>query len=436
MKKVLVIGSGGREHALGWKLAQDDDVSEVLYAPGNGGTQEGKGRNVAIDGAKKANFPALWDLIQAENINLAVVGPEQPLVDGLVDFLNAKGYKGTFGPTSAAAKLEADKFYSYDLMKSINIPQAQSIECYSKEEAVEAIRAMNCSNGIVIKARGLTGGKGVSVCDSKEQALEEITKHSAAFGPEVLIAERLHGQEFSIFGISDGNKVHPIKISVQDHKPLRDDDKGPNTGGMGAYGPAPICSANLVQSLADTVMTPLVQKMKEEGNEYKGFLYAGMIMTPECPKVLEFNVRFGDPECQPVMMMLKSGLYAPLSLALEGKLDQMQLEFNPGAACCVVLASQGYPGSYNKGLEILGIDDAIQVPGVAVFHAGTAIKDGKLVTSGGRVLGVTAYASGGISVAQTNAYRATAKIHAKDPKTGDSASFHYRKDIASKAFKS
>lgn len=438
MKKVLVIGSGGREHALGWKIAQDDEVSEVIYAPGNGGTQEGKGRNVALDAAKKANFPALWDLIQAENIDMAVVGPEQPLVDGIVDFLNAKGYNRVFGPTSAAAKLEADKFYSNDLMSSLRMAQAESMQCYSTDEAVESIRAMNCSKGIVIKARGLTGGKGVSVCDTKEQALEEITKHSAAFGPEVLVAERLYGQEFSIFGISDGNRVYPIEISVQDHKPLRDDDKGPNTGGMGAYGPAPVASAELVRLLSNIVMTPIVQKMKADGNEYKGFMYAGMIMTEECPNVLEFNVRFGDPECQPAMMMLQGGLYKPLSLALEGKLDQIKLEFNKGAACCVVMASQGYPGSYNKGLEILGIDDAIQVPGVAVFHAGTAVNDGKLVTSGGRVLGVTAYASGGISVAQTNAYRAATKIHARDPKTGDNVlgAFHYRTDIASKAFKS
>jgi len=296
LKKVLIIGSGGREHALGWKLAQSEEVSEVLYAPGNAGTQEGKGRNVPINGANKENFGAVADLIESEEIDLAIVGPEAPLADGLVDFLNARGYNRVLGPTEQASQLESDKFFSYNLMKALKIPQANSVKCSTTEEAIKAINDTATDNGIVIKARGLTAGKGVTVCDSKEQALAEISQHSEKYGAEVLIAERLFGQEFSIFGISDGNRVSPLEISLQDHKPLLEGDKGPNTGGMGAYGPAPVASSSSVKHIAETVLTPIVQKMKADGIEYKGFIYAGMIATETGPKVIEFNIRFGDPE--------------------------------------------------------------------------------------------------------------------------------------------
>jgi phosphoribosylamine--glycine ligase len=242
----------------------------------------------------------------------------------------------------------------------------------------------------------------------------------------VLIAERLCGQEFSVFGISDGNRVSPLEISLQDHKPLLDGDKGPNTGGMGAYGPAPIASADVVRDVARNIMTPLVQKMKEQGAEYKGFVYGGMIITEHGPKVIEFNIRFGDPECQPAMTMLKSDLYRALSSSLDGRLDQVKMEFNPGAACCVVLASQGYPEGYKKGLTITGLEDANRVGGVKVFHAGTKIDNGQILTSGGRVLGVTRYSPGVIADAQKIAYDGVSKINV----SGD---FHYRKDIASKA---
>src|SRR3989344_595156 len=369
--KVLIIGSGGREHALGWNLGQSDEVSEVIYAPGNAGTQEEKGRNISVDGSKKDNFPDLLDFVNSESVDMVVVGPETPLADGVVDYFNPRGYNRIFGPTQRASLLESDKFFSFDLMQEIRIPQADSVKCYSTDDAIRAINERTTERGIVIKARGLTGGKGVTVCNSREQALAEIRDHADKYGSEVLIAERLYGQEFSVFGISDGNRVSPLEISLQDHKLLLDGDKGPNTGGMGAYGPAPIASAEVVRRVTENVMTPLVQRMKEQGVEYRGFVYGGMIMTEQGPKVIEFNIRFGDPECQPAMMMLRSDLYKILSSSLDGKLDQVKMEFNPGAACCIVLASQGYPEGYKKGLKISGLEDANQVSGIKKFNAGT-----------------------------------------------------------------
>ena len=296
--KVLVIGSGGREHALGWKLGKSDEVKEVIYAPGNAGTQEDKGRNVAIDSTKKENFEAVKDFIQAGNIDMTVVGPEQPLADGLVDYLHTHGHKRVFGPSKKAAQLESDKFFSYNLMEELNIPQADSIMCYETVEALDAIGEIGnkYANGVVIKARGLTGGKGVTVCDNANEAISEIQNHSKSYGPEVLIAQRLYGQEFSVFGISDGESVSPLEIALQDHKPLLEEDEGPNTGGMGAYGPAPIASTEVVRNVAENMMTPVVQLMNKKGNEYKGFMYAGCMMTQEGPKIIEFNIRFGDPE--------------------------------------------------------------------------------------------------------------------------------------------
>ena len=424
----MILGSGGREHALGWKIGQSDEVSEVIYAPGNAGTQEEKGRNIPIDGSKKDNFSALLGFVNSESIDLVVVGSEAPLAAGVVDYFNSRGYNRIFGPTQKASVLESDKFFSFDIMNYLGLPQADSIKCYSTEEAIRAINETATDKGIVIKARGLTGGKGVAVCDSREQALSEIRGHAGKYGPEVLIAERLYGQEFSVFGISDGNKVSPLEISIQDHKPLLDGDKGPNTGGMGAYGPAPIASADIVRDVADNIMTPIIQIMKQRGMEYQGFIYGGMIMTEQGPKVIEFNIRFGDPECQPAMMMLRSDLYRILSSSLDGTLYQVTMEFNPGAACCVVLASQGYPERYNKRLPISGLEDANRVKGAKVFHAGTILDNNQILTSGGRVLGVTGYSSSGIADAQRLAYEAVSKI--KVP--GD---FHYRKDIAGKALR-
>lgn len=426
MENVLIVGSGGREHALGWSIGQSDRVSKVFYAPGNGGTEEGKGRNIPIDGSRKDNFGAIDDLIKFYNVGMVVVGPEQPLADGLVDFLHSKGHKRVFGPTQNASQLESDKFFSFDLMHDLGIPQARSIKCYTTDEAMNGIRDITIFEGVVIKARGLTGGKGVLVCDSRDEAYEEIETHFNTYGPEVLIAERLRGQEFSVFAISDGNKVSPLEISIQDHKPAWDGERGPNTGGMGAYGPTPIASVDVVKSISSDILNPIVRRMKEQGNEYKGFLYAGMMMTEEGPIVIEFNIRFGDPECQPAMMMLKNGLYQPLSLALEGRIDEIEMEFNPGASCCVVLASKGYPGNYDKGSLIEGLDDANGIDGVKVFHAGTKVDDGRILTSGGRVLGVTGYSPNGITEAQKLAYEGVSRIIVP-------GGFQFRTDIANKA---
>lgn len=421
MVKVLVIGSGGREHALGWKLGQSDEVSEVFYAPGNAGTQEEKGRNIPIDGSKKENFPALADFVESENMDMVVVGPEQPLADGIVNYFNSRGYNRIFGPTAEQARLESDKFYSYLLMERLHIPQAKSFRCESLEDVYYAIKKIEQP---VLKHRWLAGGKGVRVYGSKNEALLDMGDFIETFGGETLVSERLYGEEFSVFGIADGKKMACLEIAFQDHKPLLDEDKGPNTGGMGAYGPAPVASREMIKKVAEEIMAPIVQ---ETG--YKGFLYAGMMMTQEGPKVLEFNVRFGDPECQPAMMMLKTDLYHMLSSSLEGKLNQVKMEFHPGAACCVVLASRGYPENYDteKGKVISGLEEVAAIKDVKVFHAGTKRdRDNNVVISGGRVLGITGYSPNGIAGAQKLAYEAIPKINVP-------GGFQYRKDIANKA---
>lgn len=424
MAKVIVIGSGGREHALGWKLGQSDHVSEVIYAPGNAGTSgEMKGRNIPIDGAKKENFSALEEFIRNENIDMVVVGPEQPLADGIVDFLNSRGFDSVFGPDANHAYLEKDKFYSYQLMRELKIPQAKSFLCVGLEEIYAAMKEIEKP---VLKHRWLAGGKGVRVYNSRNDALIDMEDFVENFGGETLVAERLYGEEFSVFGIADGKSLIPLEMSFQDHKPLLDYDLGPNTGGMGAYGPAPIAPTEVVQKVANEIMTPIVAEIS-----YHGFLYAGMMMTPEGPKVLEFNVRLGDPECQPAMMMLKNDLFDILSLSLEGKLDQIKPEFYPGAACCVVLTSRGYPQNYDseKGKEISGLECIKELNGVKVFHAGTKQVRNSVVIFGGRVLGVTGYSDGGIVEARNRAYAAVSRIHVN-------GGFHYRKDIGNKVLMS
>lgn len=439
--KVLIIGGGGREHALGWKLAQSQDISTVYYSPGNAGTAlEPKSVNIDFDATIHANFPDLATFVLSKNIDIVVVGPEAPLANGLVDYMQTQwGYNRVFGPNQSASLLESDKFFSYDLMNEVEVPQASSIKCTSLEETISAIEKISTERGVVLKARGLTGGKGVAVYDSKEDALSGATSHIQKFGPELLVAERLFGQEYSIFAFSDGSNVSVLPSAFQDHKRLLDNDKGPNTGGMGAYGPFRFANSEKMAYITNKMLTPLVQRMNEDGNPFVGFLYAGVMETDECPKILEFNIRFGDPECQPVMMLLDFDLYHAISLTLEGKAYQINPLMKNGASCCVVLASKGYPDypdEYKKQLEIYGLDahgSEVQNNLVKVFHAGTKKKNGKVVTAGGRVLGVTSYSEPQNSYSETlqsainNAYERIKDISVD-------AGFHYRTDIGIKGF--
>ena len=445
MVKVLVVGSGGRENGLGWIIGQDNAVTEVLYAPGNAGTEEGKSKNLIYMGkpfnaVKKENFPDLLRIIEKEGIDMVVVGPEDPLNDGIVDDLNENGYKSVIGPTRAATALEADKFFSFNVMQKQDIPQAEGIKCYSTSEAEAAIRKMATDKGVVIKARGLTAGKGVTVCDSEQQALEEILKHSKSYGPEVLISERLFGEEYSMFAISDGENVKIIDMMFQDHKPLLNGDHGPNTGGMGAYGPAMVSNSSFsneaLRKKTEEYMSKVVRQMKAEGREYKGFLYAGMMLTKKGPRVIEFNARFGDPECQPAMMMLNGGMYGALDNTLKGDLDKVKFDYKIGAALCAVLASNGYPGDYSKGLLIGGLQEASELEGIKIFHAGTSRDpQGRTITAGGRVLGVTAYAATGIKDAYNKAYEALRIIDEASTRLNNKQIFVYRNDIGEKEMK-
>lgn len=430
MAKVLVIGSGGREHALAWKLAQSSNVTEVLLAPGNGGTTDGKMRNIPINGTDSSQFDAIAKCIQQEGISLTVVGPEAPLTEGLVDFLASHGIHHVFGPKSYPAQLESDKFFSYQIMDKLGIPQAQGVCCTTRAEAQTAIEQFAPQGGVVLKARGLAAGKGVVVCHDKAEADTALDALQMQFGDDIFVCEKLRGPEFSVFGICDGEHFASLHVAFQDHKARDNGDKGPNTGGMGAYGPTPIAPQERIADVSETVIAPLLRELHEQGHPFRGFLYVGCMLTKEGPKVLEFNVRFGDPECQPAMMLLEDDLYEILQQTCEGTMPSRPLAFRPGAACCVVLASQGYPGAYQKGLAIDGLVDAQSVDGVEVFHAGTKrTKTGDIVTSGGRVLGVTAYSANGLKDAQTAAYKAVSSLSIE-------GGFHYRTDIAEKAFSS
>src|SRR3989344_1626899 len=430
MAKVLIIGSGGREHALGWKLAQSPKVEEVLCLGDNAGmATEPKMRQIPDLKYAKDKFGDIGSLIERENIGITLIGPEQPLVDGFADYLEERGRR-VFGPSAAAARLEADKFFSYGIMLKLDIPQARAVLCDQIGDAVRALHGWRDPAGVVLKARGLTGGKGVTVYDNAQQALEDIAQRPGAFAQQLLVAERLRGEEFTVFGISDGQRVYAIPASFQDHKRLENDDMGLMTGGMGAYGPANhVAPPDVVQRVIDEIMTPVVQEMTRNGTPYVGFLYAGMMKTQIGLKVLEFNVRLGDPECQPAMKMLKTDLYDIITGALDGNVPPIEL--NDGAACCVVLAARGDPdskkGAAENGKSISGLEYAATIPGVKVFHAGTAIDEvGSIVTKGGRVLDVTAYSPQGIYKAKSLTYEAAEMITIRD-------GFHYRTDIGARA---
>lgn len=416
--RVLIIGSGGREHALGWKIAQSDQVSEVIYAPGNGGTAaEYKARNISIDATKKENFQKIADLIRQESIDLVVVGPEQPLVDGIVDFLHEQNYYDVIGCTADQAKLEADKFHSGRKMREWGVPQADFIECTSDTQALDAIETMMTfskkpSEGIVLKARGLTGGKGVSVFNTQKEIFDprgemNFEKHIAAFGSELLVSQRLVGEEYSFIVLADGNTALPMGI-YQDHKRRHVGDEGKNTGGMGAYGGSNLFKELDVNYVIERIINPVIRH-----TEYRGILYAGLMNTSEGPKVLEYNVRFGDPECQPAMTLFDGDLYETLKLANEGKLHEASPKMKCGAACTVVVAADGYPDNVEKNIPLTGLWHAANVPGVKIFHSGTRVEGEQYFSTGGRILTITGYGKDLVE-AQGRAMIAASRIGPQD----------------------
>ncbi|MCH7556980.1 MAG: phosphoribosylamine--glycine ligase [Planctomycetes bacterium] len=420
---VLLIGSGGREHAIAWKLAQSKDLTKLYIAPGNPGTAQ-CGQNIPI-GADDAD--ELLDFARQNDVGLVVVGPEDPLAAGLVDAFEAAGIKA-FGPSAGAAQLEADKAFAKQLMRSSSVSTAEgrTFDRFSDARAYIASR----DEPVVVKAAGLAKGKGVFVCDDPSDGILAAEKIMCdkVFGPAgdvIIVEDKLLGEEASILAFVDGRNIY-IMESSQDHKPIGDGDTGPNTGGMGAYSPAPVVTEDIMNHITREIFVPVVDGMNRNGTPYKGVLYAGLMITGGGPRVLEFNVRFGDPETQPILARLKSDLLEVLLAVCDGTLDQVTLEWDRRPAVCVVMASGGYPGDYEKGKKILGLEEAQQLEDVIVFHAGTKDMDGDIVTNGGRVLGVTALGQT-IRDAKERAYRAVDKIKF------DGA--YCRRDIADKAIK-
>lgn len=421
--KILVIGSGGREHALAWKLAQSKRVSKIFCAPGNAGISEvAECAPIAAD-----NIPALLEFAKKNRIDLAVVGPEAPLVAGISDSFRRAGIK-CFGPSKEASELEGSKAFAKDFCKRYEIPCAKS-ETFEDAEAAKAY-ARTHELPVVIKADGLAAGKGVVICAAAPEALAAIDEMlvSRKFGDagrKIVIEEFLSGEEASFIAMSDGNHVLPL-ASSQDHKAAFDGDRGPNTGGMGAVSPAAVVTNEVQQKVMENIMLPTARGMVTEGMPFVGVLYAGLMIKNGEPKVLEFNVRMGDPETEPLMMRLKTDLVDVIYAAVTGSLDRISLEWDPRPAACVVMASGGYPGSYEKGKIIHGLDGVKEISDAAVFHSGTKKLNDNIVTDGGRVLAVTAL---GIDMCEAvgRAYEIVEGI------SWDGA--HYRKDIGWRAFR-
>jgi len=498
--KVLVIGKGGREHALCWKLKQSRRVTAVFCAPGNAGTHH-EVQNVAIE---PGDTRALTQFAKRENIGLTVVGPEEPLTGGIVDAFQREGLR-IFGPSRAASELEASKVFAKELMRQAAIPTADfrlfrsapdaehyilsrevslvvrskgrstirnTMLCRTAQETLEAIdrimdpremlspgvqveieekgqrRVFNTATeardhvlgrplGLVLKADGLASGKGVFVCDNLRQALEAIDQVMVRrifgkAGDRLILEERLDGQEISVLALTDGRTIVPL-VSSQDHKRAYDHDEGPNTGGMGAYSPADVMTPAMMEQVEREILVPVVHALKRARRPFRGVLYAGLMLTNQGPKVLEFNVRFGDPECQAILMRLKSDLLDALEAVVDERLDQVELAWDPRPAITVVMASEGYPGHYERGRTINNLEEAEQMEGVKVFHAGTALRsdpqlgrDGRVVTDGGRVLGITALGDT-LLQAQGRAYEAARAIRFNGG--------WYRRDIADRALK-
>ena len=420
--KVLVVGGGGREHALVWKLAQDSRRPELYCAPGNAGTA-GLATNLNL---AAEDVPALVDWARTNRPDLTVVGPEAPLCAGLGDALEAEGLR-VFGPSREAAQMEGSKVFAKEVMIAAGVPTAKSCAFSDAAQALEFVRSIGAP--IVIKAEGLAAGKGVTVCATIEEAERAIhealtDKVFGEAGARILVEEFLDGQEVSILALTDGHHVVML-ASAQDHKRILDGDHGPNTGGMGAYSPAPVLTADLMPKIERDVFDRTLAELRKRGIAYKGVLYAGIMMTRTGPKVLEFNCRFGDPETQAILPRLAGDLIPALDACIDGTLNPALVTYKPEACVCVVMAAGGYPGAYRKGQEIRGLKEAATVTDVMVFHAGTRLQGDQVVTAGGRVLGVTALGSG-IEEAVSRAYTAVGKIGF------DGAVF--RRDIAQKAF--
>ncbi|MGA7504684.1 MAG: phosphoribosylamine--glycine ligase [Candidatus Sulfotelmatobacter sp.] len=419
--KILVLGSGGREHALVWKLRQSGRVSKVYCAPGNGGIAE-KAECLSVDLKSVESMVALGGRLRPD---LTVVGPELPLMLGVVDEFARRGLR-VFGPTKAAAQLESSKSFAKEFLQRHHIPTAAYAICDSIEEVHDGLAHFHAP--LVVKADGLAAGKGVVIAATKEEAASAASemlsgKMVGEAGARVVLEECLKGDELSFLVLSDGERVAPL-VAAQDHKRVGDGDTGPNTGGMGAYSTPQIIDDKMRDWLVNHIAKPAVAGMKAEGAEYKGVLYCGLMMTAKGPMVLEFNCRFGDPETQPILMRMESDLVDALEASIDGRVSEGDFKWSSDATVCVVMASGGYPGTFEVGKKIDGLPEAAQVEGVEVFHAGTSTRNGDFYTSGGRVLGVTARAES-LESAVERAYEACEKIKFDG--------VHYRRDIAGRA---
>lgn len=417
--KILVIGSGGREHALAWKISQSSRLEKLYCAPGNAGTMS-IAENVPLGAS---DIQGLADFASKEKIDLTVVGPELPLILGIVDEFEKKGLK-IFGPNKNAAELEGSKVFAKQFMERHKIPTAKFKVAESLEQAMEILKSEEFYFPLVVKADGLAAGKGAIVCRNLKRAEEAVNlimveKKFSDSGKRVVIEEFLKGKEASFIVISDGVKVLPF-VTTMDHKPVFDEDRGPNTGGMGAISPSPFIDQELFHEIVKTIVFPTITRMLEEGRKIKGVLYVGLMLTEQGPKVLEYNCRFGDPETQSQMLRMESDLVDVLLASVEGNILEKEIQWSHQPAACVVIASGGYPIKYEKGKKIEGMEEAAKFPGVFIFHAGTEFKDGEYYTSGGRVLGVCA-SEKTLEETMDKVYKAISRIYFE--------AMHWRRDI-------
>ena len=417
--KILIVGSGGREHALAWKISQSPHVKKIYCAPGNAGTGN-IAENVSINAT---DIKGMADFAVRKKIDLTVVGPELPLTLGIVDEFEKRGLK-IFGPSKNAAQIEGSKVFAKQFMERHKIPTARFKITKSPEQAKKTLNSGEFSYPLVVKADGLAAGKGVLICRTPEKAEEAVNlimvkKEFGDAGRRIVIEEFLRGKEASFIVITDGRRVLPL-VTTMDHKPVFDGDKGPNTGGMGAISPSPFINQDLFTEVMETIVFPTITRMLEEGRQYKGVLYVGLMLTEDGPKALEYNCRFGDPETQPQVLRMENDLLDILLAAVEGNVLEKEINWSDKPSACVILASGGYPLKYEKGKKIEGLKEVSKIPGITIFHAGTKFKDGEYYTDGGRVLGVCASEE---TLAETmkKIYKAMTSIYFE--------AMHYRRDI-------